>query len=111
MKGLIIDIYCCGDGCTNGISKDAKGLTIVNIDGPFVASSEYPAAKIVERMEGYLVIEPILIHPHEPYTHTFSASGNIGYSSDSRFRAISKYSLIIHDRYEPFHLYPDIRRY
>jgi hypothetical protein len=51
--GLLSYIYRSGDGdCTNGgISAPApgrRGLCLVNVDGPFEPSDEYPPAMLVE---------------------------------------------------------------
>lgn len=105
--GMLLSVYRAGRGdCTNGgASSRADFLCVVNVEGPYEPSAEYPAFELIRR--GSM---PVLV----PYNGSSVLSsragcvgpmfgGNYAASSDSRFReATAPYygALPIFDRYE-----------
>lgn len=85
--GLIVSIYTDKDGydCTNnGISKYAKGFTLVDVDGPFEPNVDYPAAtlRVKEPLSG---CKCLYVTPVENEGEWTMFGGNLAYTSDSRF--------------------------
>lgn len=94
-----------GDASNWGVtSRTIKGLCITNVQGPSEPSEAYPAAKLVKRSVGNVVIRPDEI-PEGKWT---MFGGCFAYTSDSRFsEAVQKLSgypfgfpVAIHDRVE-----------
>lgn len=84
--GLHVNVYKSGDyDCTaGGESSYVKGFTVVNCDGPFEPSEDYPAAVIVKQKFGFgcslkLVPESKVDHGGTMF------GGNYASTSDSRF--------------------------
>jgi hypothetical protein len=114
---LPIDVYTfpLGD-CTNGgISSSSRKLLLAMNEDTAKAIAELgggpwfngePVVMIVEReLAGgtYLHAEPVC---RPPKGHVgWMAGGNLVYTSDSRFREMSKYPLSLHDRSETVELY------
>ena len=109
--GMLVWVYRTplgGDCTANGISKDAKCLCLVNVEGPFTPDDETPAALLVKRdAVGNVVI--VECTPDGRKREGWSMfGGNFAYTSDSRFsEAVQKLSgykfsfpVSIHDRYE-----------
>ena len=104
--GLHVYVFrnALGD-CTNGgISSKAKGLCVINIDGPCEPSPDYPA---IELVDGHLPGTLRLVPPG--YENTwYMMGGNYGATSDSRFSETCEKMLghrfygavAIHDRQE-----------
>lgn len=108
--GLNVSIYKDQDNldydCTlNGISSKPKSLTIINIDGPFKASAESPAALLVPgNIKNSAKIIPVGVDQRKIW---LMFGGNFAFTSDSRFcRAVEKLQngiaspVAIHDRVE-----------
>jgi hypothetical protein len=107
--GIHVNIYKEGDyDCTmGGESSYAKGLTVINAEGPFEPSEDYPAAELVmaEPIGGRKILRLIPVSKKEKWT---MFGGNYGASSDSRFSELcerllggSFYGAVaIHDRVE-----------
>ena len=111
--GLLVSIYRDIDGvdCTNGgvSSRDIKGLCITNIDGPFIPSPQFPAAKLVKHE--YFHGNTVVVVPEEVEGRWTMMGGNLARTSDSRFsRAIEELlevktfygGIPIHDRVEMY---------
>jgi hypothetical protein len=106
--GMIVFLYRSVDGkdCTNGgaSSRDIKGFTITNIEGPFEPSEDYPSAEIRSKLVGgqrYYNIKPNDQYKHgEPVDSNkwCMFGGNYCTTSDSRFP--HDYPLPVHDRIE-----------
>lgn len=113
--GLIVSVFrdstLCD--CTNGgISATAKGLTLVNVSGPFEPSEKYPAAMLVKgNLAGIAKIVPaeeVSEGVYEPVKGWVMMGGNYAATSDSRFSEAveritgSRFSgaIPIHDRIE-----------
>ena len=92
--------------CTNnGRSKFAKGVCIVNADGPFEPNDDYPAARIEKGPVG----NPVVRFVDDKERGRGMNGGNFAYATDSRFgRAVLEITgyetfgapVPIHDRYE-----------
>lgn len=104
MKALRIYVYKwnLGDCTNNGISSKYNELLLVCNNGDIdIEENNLPEnlVKIVTRELFGKVYKHI-----EPYKKStklgWMSGGNIGYSCDSRFRIISEYPLMIHDREE-----------
>jgi hypothetical protein len=80
--GLHLNIYRCplGDCTNNGVSKSAKGVCVVNAEGPFQPSEDYPAVtlKLGPTMGMRLV-------PVKNENDWVMAGGNYAGTCDSRF--------------------------
>lgn len=107
--GLLVSIYRSSDvgDCTNnGISKNARGLCLINVPGPFEPSQSYPAA-ILQRHPSLKHILRIVPANIEPFSHSMMG-GNYAATSDSRFREMCETlagvpfygAVAIHDRLE-----------
>lgn len=92
--------------CTNGgASSYAKQLCLTNVDGPWEPTDEIPAAKLVARDIGGVVLSIVPDAVADKW-HTFG--GNYAATSDSRFseacRKMSGHAwygaVPIHDRVE-----------
>lgn len=104
--GLHIYVYRndLGD-CTNGgISSKVKGLCVINVDGPFQPSVDYPAVELVDgHIAGTLRLVPV-----DYKGKWYMMGGNYGATSDSRFSEACEnlsghvwYGAVpIHDRFE-----------
>lgn len=107
-KALPIYVYKSfgfGD-CTNGgISSRNRELLLLCDDGFIDVDLNNPPENLVKIVERKLFGDEIYKHI-EPYASVDSGNigwmsgGNIGYACDSRFRRISEYPLMIHDRQE-----------
>lgn len=104
MKALRIDVFKNGSyDCTNGgISSKYNELLLVCDEGYIdIDENNLPEnlVKIVTRKlfgKEYKYIEP-----YKSATELgWMSGGNIAYSCDSRFRELSDYPLVIHDRQE-----------
>jgi hypothetical protein len=103
MKGLTVDILKTdGKSCSNfGISSRCDRATMI---GPeivelFEADEKRPAIRLVKRN----LSDGVYIHavPVGEFKGTGPMFGGCFiYSSDSRFREISKYPIPLHDRFE-----------
>lgn len=101
-KGLRVSIYSSKDigNCSNGgISSKYDNLIFVDAEGPFEGTKENSVRLVRRKLWGkeYLHAEPIekpegMVGP--------MAGGCFIYSSDSRFREVSKYPIPLHDRFE-----------
>ena len=104
--GLNVSIYRSGDyDCTNrGISAKPKGLCLVNVDGPFNPTPDYPAARLVRRGR----VGNVVVIPEGKDDSGVMFGGNFAYCSDARFgdavQLLSGYEfgfpIAIHDRVE-----------
>ena len=98
---LTVDIYTHGTDSTNGgVSSKAKELTVVNVKGNLEPSKElfekYPPVKLINK--SYSLFgkrhNNIILVPVDPETleidtsKRYTAGGNFGYTSDSRFNNI-----------------------
>ena len=102
--GLIVNIYRSDYDCELNYFYGKKGVTITNVDGPFKASDEYPAAII---KDGHTAGSKIIV-PADEYSDGVQMSGGTFASScDSRFsQAAGTYNAIpIHDRRETWSEY------
>jgi hypothetical protein len=81
--GLRVEVYNwnLGDCSNNGVSNRFKSLTLTNVKGPSDPSDIAPAAQLLVRSTGNLMIKPDEIP--EGKWHMFG--GAFAYSSDSRF--------------------------
>lgn len=110
--GLIVDVYRNAfQDCTNGgISSKAKGLCLVNVEGPSQPSVDAPAALLVQNTEGTVRIVPAAKVQDFwiPASGWWMNGGNYGATSDSRFsQAVERIlrhafygAVAIHDRQE-----------
>lgn len=104
MRALTVEIYKShlGDCSNRGISSKYKEILVVCPDGNIEVDETNPPenlCKVVERDLGFTVykhIEPVA----RPAGIGWMASGAIAYTTDSRFRRISEYPLVMHDRTE-----------
>jgi hypothetical protein len=104
--GMLVNIYKwnLGDCSNGGVSGRQWRLTLTNVEGPFEPSEDAPAAQILKRSTGNVVIRPDSI-PDEKWN---MFGGAFAYSSDTRFceklRELSGYPhsfpVAIHDRIE-----------
>ncbi len=104
MRALSVEIFKShlGDCSNGGLSSKYKDILVICPDGNVEVDETNPPenlCKIVERDLGFTVYKYI-----EPVAHPtgvgWMASGAIGYSCDSRFRRMSEYPLVMHDRTE-----------
>lgn len=112
--GLIAEVYRSNLGdCTNGGISRAAQLTIMNIEGPFEARADAPAAMLVQGLSHDTVrIVPAAFKAFEnrwiPDPRWTMMGGNYAATSDSRFfQAIEAIlghrfygAVAIHDRIE-----------
>jgi hypothetical protein len=80
--GLHLSIYRnpLGDCTNNGVSKYAKGLTVINVDGPFEPSEDYPAVELrVGPMNSMRLV------PVKNQDDWVMSGGNYAGTCDSRF--------------------------
>jgi len=113
--GMIVHVHAArqnervdGDCTNNGISAKVAAICVLNVDGPFKPSADYPPALMIRRATvGNVVIVPC--DENGVVKKGWSMfGGNFGYTSDSRFaekvRELSGYQfsfpVAIHDRYE-----------
>ena len=94
--------------CTNGgFSAKADTACLVNAEGPFEPSEEFPAVRLVAGPTGLPILEPV----DGPEGKWQMFGGNHAYSSDGRFRdaiatvcgeTAARYSqaIAIHDRFD-----------
>jgi hypothetical protein len=105
--GLIVSVYRDADlrgDCSNGgFSSRFTKLTLVNVEGPFDPTDDAPAALLVKREHGNVVV----VDPRQNGRWTMFG-GNFVSCSDSRFHraveALSGYDfgfpVAVHDRVE-----------
>lgn len=110
--GLLVNVFKTSDvDCTNnGISSKVHGLCLVNVDGPFTPSKEYPAALLETHRAGIVRIVPAGRMPNGWIRANgwWMMGGNFANTSDSRFtNAVEKLTgqcfygaVAIHDRQE-----------
>ena len=105
MNALSISVYRNNlyRGCSNnGVSENFNELLLICEDGNTTIDEtnkpENLVVLVTRKIGGreYKHIEPY----QDTKTIWYMAGGAIGYSCDSRFRAISEYPLQIHDRME-----------
>lgn len=98
--GLIVHIYRpahfadCTNGGISGVERNAHGLCLVNVEGPFEAGGRYPAAMLVEhspfgREVGKRLCRIVPAEHHEgawrPATGHWMMGGHYAATSDGRF--------------------------
>ena len=115
MKGLPIEVYRNSNeyDCTNGgASAKSNRFILVDkaIDGPFEVEENDIYLVVVRRQlfgEEYLHLEPRINNKALTSAGHIGAmfGGNFAYTSDSRFSALSKRPLPIHDRSESQAMY------
>jgi len=86
--GMIVHVYKDSFAdCTNGgVSSKSNGLCVVNVEGPFNPSDEYPAAKLVDDApmgRPYPKIVPLELLEQNKWV---MFGGNLANASDSRWR-------------------------
>lgn len=105
--GLLVDVYRNGDDTTlDGLSSTHDTICVVNADGPFEPSKEFPAFELVVNYGDSVALKPVMDRPEG--TLGPMAGGNFGATHDSRFsQAIEKITglgfygaVAIHDRFE-----------
>lgn len=113
-SGLICEIYRCSYDCTNGgwtaIQRGYKDVLLVGegIRGPFPIKESLKDRPIMmlcyRKWRGengkqieYYHVEPLFPAEKRPW---FMMGGNFIHTSDSRFAAINRYPLPVHDRQE-----------
>lgn len=106
--GMIVKIY--RDDYRSDLNRfdKAKGLCIVNVDGPFAPSKEYPAATLVRNGRDWIV-RPVeeTSKGHTPYMD----GGSYAATSDSRWTAkVGMAAVPIHDRSETWEVYDQLSR-
>ena len=107
MKALRVNIYKNnGSDCSNhGISERYNDILLICEDGYIDVDGDEPnLCKVVKRHlfgKDYLHVEPVA----EPNGLGWMAGGTVVYTCDSRFRNISEYPLVLHDRCESAELY------
>ena len=114
MRALRVYVYKSdlGDCSNNGISSKYKEILVLCPDGNIEVDESDPPenlCKIVERNlwgSVYKHIEPVA----KANGVGWMASGSIAYSCDSRFREMSEYPLVMHDRTESQELYDMLSR-
>lgn len=104
--GLRVEIFRwnLGDCSNNGVSGRFNTLTLTNVEGPFEPSDDAPAAQLLVRSTGNLMIKPDEISEGK----WCMFGGAFAHSSDSRFtdtvRKLSGYNhsfpVAIFDRVE-----------
>lgn len=109
--GLLVSVYRRGSSdCTlGGISSKATELCVVNMEGPFDPSDDYPAAILTTGGLGAPCLKPAILVDGEWVVAPgwWMNGGNLAGTSDSRFgEAVRKITpkfyggLYIHDRKE-----------
>lgn len=103
--GMLAYVYDSPLGnCSNkGLSSKYKEVCVINVEGPFDPSPEYPAVRLIKRKWGNVVCEPVGL---EDKAKMFG--GAYVTTSDSRFgeavRKLSGYEfsfpVALHDRVE-----------
>jgi len=103
MRALRVDIFKNqGNNYSNhGISERFDDILLICDDGYIDVKGDEPNLCKVVDSRGYLHIEPVA----EPKGLGWMAGGTIVYTSDSRFRELSEYPLVLHDRCESQELY------
>ena len=104
MRALRIEVFKShfGDCSNGGITSKYNELLVICPDGNVEVDDNNPPenlVKIVEKDYGFMVykhLEPVKKSDHIGWM----AGGCVGYTSDSRFRRMSEYPLVIHDRQE-----------
>lgn len=106
--GLLVKIY--RDDYRSELNRfdRAKGLCVVNVDGPFAPNAEYPAAKLVRHGDSWIV-RPVS-EPAEGHT-PYMDGGSYAATSDSRWtRKVGYGAVPVHDRSETWDLYEQLSR-
>ena len=114
MRALPLEIFKShlGDCSNGGISSRYKEILLICPQGHVEVDENNPPenlCKLVERNifgEVYKHVEPIA----KPNGVGWMASGAIVYTCDSRFRDMSAYPLVLHDRCESQELYDMLSR-
>lgn len=105
MKALPISIYTdkrIGDCSNNGISSRFKEVLLICETGFIEVDENNPPENLVKLVtrklfgKEYKHIEPVA----RPTGVGWMSGGSIVYSCDSRFREMSEYPLMLHDRQE-----------
>lgn len=104
MRALSLEIFKShfGDCSNNGISSRFREILLICPDGNVEVDEENPPenlCKLVIRDLGfttYVHAEPVA----KPSGVGWMAGGTLVYSCDSRFRRMSEYPLVLHDRTE-----------
>lgn len=109
--GLHVSIYRSDYDTELNVFYGKKGVTVINVEGPFQPSEDYPAALI---KDGYTSGSKIIV-PADDWTDKDGAQmsgGTFANSSDSRWSAASlTYNAIsIHDRRETWKQYEEYSR-
>lgn len=107
--GMYVQVFRSNLGdCTNGgESSKYNGFCLLNVEGPFEPSDDYPAARLLRHPtvnEHCFVVPDTKLKGSKPYM----CGGNFAYTSDSRFHeAVKKltgaggsFAVSIHDRVE-----------
>lgn len=98
--GLHANIYRSDYDCELNYFYGKKSVTLINVDGPFEPTEDYPAAIL---KDGYTPGSKIIVPVDEVPDNVFQMmGGTYANSSDSRFsEATGTYNAIpIHDRRE-----------
>lgn len=107
--GLLVDVYRNGDDTTlGGLSSKHNIICVVNADGPFDPSKEWPAFELVPNHGDSVALKPVMDTPKGAVGPM--AGGNYGATHDSRFSeaiegitGLGFYGAVaIHDRFESF---------
>lgn len=109
--GLMVEIYRSEYDTKLNVFYRKKGVTVINIEGPFEPSEDSPAAKLAKNSLGNWIIVPADDYDENKLGPQMFG-GTYGATSDSRFsRATKTYSAIpIHDRRETWELYYELSR-
>lgn len=104
-KGLLVFIYRWGHDTTgDGVTSKVDSIILVDdkIEGPFDVEDDVPYLSLVRRnLFGGEYIHAIPMLNGKPITGGNQMDGgNFIYSCDSRFRAVNKYPIPVHDRFE-----------
>ena len=114
MRALSVNVYKShlGDCSNGGISSRYDDILVICPEGNITVDEANPPenlCKVVTRDLGFGIYKHI-----EPVAKAdgvgWMASGAIAYSSDSRFRRMSEYPLVMHDRTESQELYDMLSR-
>lgn len=113
-KGMLVFVYRdCHDDCTGGgITGKLDQMVLVGVDGPFQVKDDEPYLELVRRnLFGgeYLHAEPRNVGDKSNLVGPMFG-GNFVYTSDSRFNAVSKYPIPVHDRWETRQAYDSLSR-
>lgn len=96
-----------GDCTNNGESSNHNGFCVLNVEGPFEPSDDYPAARLLRHptvKDHCFIVPDEKLKGGKPYMF----GGNFAYTSDGRFHETVKkltgaggsFAVQIHDRVE-----------